>query len=105
MAIADVAAAMRKASGVLDGRRRGRVAADAHRGAGLDRRAEARQDAGRVGNFHGTTVHELAALAYVEWFNQHRLHSELGDIPPAEFEADYYARQRAQAEVNTPTRT
>ena len=62
------------------------------------------KNAGRV-KFHGTTVHELAALAYVEWFNQHRLHSELGDIPPAEFEADYYARQRAQAEVNTPTRT
>jgi hypothetical protein len=26
--------------------------------------------------------------------NNRRLHGELGDIPPAEFEADYYARTR-----------
>lgn len=48
---------------------------------------------------------ELATLAWVEWFNNQRLHSELGDIPPAEFEANYYARPRAQTKVPTPTRT
>jgi len=30
---------------------------------------------------------ELAIVAYVGWFNRQRLHSSLGDIPPAEFEA------------------
>ena len=48
---------------------------------------------------------ELETLAWVEWFNNRRLHSELGDIPPAEFEHDHYARPRAQHQVPTPTRT
>ena len=48
---------------------------------------------------------ELATLSYVDWFNQRRLHSELGDIPPAEFETLYYARTRATSKVPTPTRT
>jgi hypothetical protein len=33
---------------------------------------------------------EYAALEYVDWFNQRRLHGEIGMIPPAEFEAFYY---------------
>jgi putative transposase len=48
---------------------------------------------------------ELATLTYVDWFNNRRLHSELGDIPPAEFEHDYYARTRATSKVPAPTRT
>jgi putative transposase len=32
---------------------------------------------------------ELAIVEYVAWFNSSRLHSALGDIPPAEFEALY----------------
>jgi putative transposase len=48
---------------------------------------------------------ELATLSYVDWFNNRRLHSELGNIPPTEFEADYYARTRTQHQVPTPTRT
>ena len=48
---------------------------------------------------------ELETLAWVEWFNNRRLHSELGDIPPAEFEHNYYARTRTQHQVPTPTRT
>jgi putative transposase len=36
---------------------------------------------------------ELAIVEYVGWFNQARLHESLGDIPPAEFEAHYAARQ------------
>jgi putative transposase len=35
---------------------------------------------------------ELAIVAYVAWFNNDRLHSALGDIPPAEFEAGHAAR-------------
>lgn len=35
---------------------------------------------------------ELAVVEWVSWFNNTRLHSEIGDVPPAEFEA-LYARQ------------
>jgi transposase InsO family protein len=35
---------------------------------------------------------ELATLGWVHWFNTSRLHSSLGDIPPAEFEAAHYAQ-------------
>jgi putative transposase len=34
---------------------------------------------------------ELATLAWVHWFNTTRLHTALGDIPPAEHEANHYA--------------
>src|SRR5512132_2195729 len=33
---------------------------------------------------------ELAALGYIDWFNHHRLHGEIGNLPPAELEATYY---------------
>jgi putative transposase len=38
---------------------------------------------------------ELAIVAYVGWFNHHRLHSALGDIPPAEHEALHEFRYAA----------
>jgi len=38
---------------------------------------------------------ELATVHYIGWFNTQRLHSALGDIPPAEFEALYHARTGA----------
>ena len=34
---------------------------------------------------------ECATLTWVDWFNTRRLLGPLGDIPPAEFEAQYYA--------------
>jgi len=37
---------------------------------------------------------EYATLEYVDWFNRRRLHGELGMLPPAEFEARYYAEQQ-----------
>ena len=37
---------------------------------------------------------ELATLSWVHWFNEHRLHGHCGDIPPAEFEAAFYAAQQ-----------
>jgi putative transposase len=37
---------------------------------------------------------ELATLSWVAWFND-RLHSHCDDVPPAEFEAAFYAAQHA----------
>ena len=38
---------------------------------------------------------EHATLEYRDWFNQRRLHSQLGMIPPAEFEAAHYPEEAA----------
>jgi putative transposase len=37
---------------------------------------------------------ELAIVEYVAWFNSTRLHESLGDLPPAEFEAQYAPQTR-----------
>jgi putative transposase len=37
---------------------------------------------------------ELATLSWVHWFNEQRLHSHCDDVPPAEFEAAFYAAQQ-----------
>ena len=42
---------------------------------------------------------ELATLGWVHWHNTQRLHSHLGDTPPAEFEEAYSARQADHALV------
>jgi putative transposase len=34
---------------------------------------------------------ELATLSWVHWFNEDRLHGHCHDVPPAEFEAAFYA--------------
>jgi len=34
---------------------------------------------------------ELATARWADWYNNRRLHSAIGDVPPAEFEAAYYA--------------
>jgi putative transposase len=36
---------------------------------------------------------ELATLSWVHWWNNQRLHSAIGDLPPLEFEAAHYAQQ------------
>ena len=33
---------------------------------------------------------EYATMAWVDWYNTRRLHSSLGNVPPAEFEAAHY---------------
>jgi putative transposase len=38
---------------------------------------------------------ELETLSWVHWFNEHRLHGHCDDVPPAEFEAAFYAAQQA----------
>ena len=44
------------------------------------------------GPWQGLDDVAFATLAYVDWFNHHRLHGELGMVPPAEFEARYDER-------------
>ena len=41
---------------------------------------------------------ELATLEWVAWFNNHRLLSSIGYIPPAEAEANYYKQLAMQSE-------
>ena len=38
---------------------------------------------------------EIAVAAWVGWYNHHRIHRALGDIPPAEYEANHYASIKA----------
>jgi len=38
---------------------------------------------------------EFATLEWVDWFNNRRLLSSIGDVPPAEFESMYWARQQS----------
>ena len=49
----------------------------------------------RKGPWRTLEAVEFATLTWVDWFNTRRLLGPLGDIPPAEFEAQYYE----QAEV------
>ena len=44
---------------------------------------------------------EIATLEWVDWFNNRRLHTELGDIPPAEHEATYYRQITASTTLET----
>lgn len=45
------------------------------------------------GPWRGVDDLELATLNWVWWFNEVRLHGEIGYVPPAEFEQNYYRRQ------------
>ena len=44
---------------------------------------------------------EIATLEWVDWFNNTRLHTELGDIPPAEHEANHYRQITASTTLET----
>jgi transposase InsO family protein len=43
---------------------------------------------------------ELAIVEYIGWFNHHRLHESLGDIPPAEIGALYAPRSETNISLN-----
>lgn len=49
------------------------------------------------GPWRGLDDLEVASCGWVSWFNDERLHGELGDRTPAEVEAVYAARQRVDA--------
>ena len=42
---------------------------------------------------------ELATAEYVDWFNTRRLHTAIGGVPPAEYEAAYYAQDQPKPEA------
>jgi transposase InsO family protein len=46
---------------------------------------------------------ELATLAWVDRFNNHRLLSSIGYIPPAEAEANYYRQLAGESETEVST--
>jgi putative transposase len=48
-------------------------------------------------SWRSTEEVELATSIWVSWWNQTRLHSACGDIPPAEFEEAYYRHLAATA--------
>ena len=39
---------------------------------------------------------ELATLSWVHWFNENRLHSSIGYVPPIEYETEYYRQNNPQ---------
>jgi Integrase core domain len=51
----------------------------------------------RRGPWRSFEAVEFATLEWVEWFNNRRLLEPIGDIPPAEAEARYYAQLEQQA--------
>lgn len=38
---------------------------------------------------------EYATLEYVDWYNNWRLHGEIGHLPPAEYEAIHYRQHHS----------
>jgi putative transposase len=50
----------------------------------------------RQGPWRGLEDVELATLTYIDWFNRRRILEPIGDIPPAEYEANHY-RQKSPA--------
>jgi putative transposase len=51
----------------------------------------------RRGPWRGIEAVEFATLEWVDWFNHRRLFEPIGNIPPAEAEARYYAQIAEQA--------
>jgi putative transposase len=51
----------------------------------------------RAGPWRSVAQVELATARWVHWWNEQRLHSALGYVPPAEYEAAYWQRQAAAA--------
>jgi len=47
------------------------------------------------GPWRGVDDLELATLGWVHWYNESRLHSAIGHVPPIEFEAEHYRQIQA----------
>ncbi|QEV42985.1 IS3 family transposase [Streptomyces nodosus] len=46
--------------------------------------------------WHGLADVELGTAEWVDWFNNQRVHTAIGDIPPHEHETNHYAQQQPQ---------
>lgn len=57
-------------------------------------KAELIRGPARTGPWKTVEDVELATLGWVHWHNTQRLHSYLGDLPPAEFEQNFYAARQ-----------
>jgi len=55
------------------------------------------------GPWKGPDDVEWATLTYVDWFNNRRLHGEIGMVPPAELEATFYAQNTPALRVGSQT--
>jgi putative transposase len=55
----------------------------------------------RRGPWRGLDHVELATLEWVDWFNNRRLHSACGNIPPTEFEQQHYRQIPALENIET----
>jgi transposase InsO family protein len=58
-------------------------------------KAELIRGPARTGPWKTVEEVELATLGWVHWHNNQRLHGYLKDLPPAEFEARFYATRQA----------
>ena len=47
------------------------------------------------GPWHSLQAVELATLEWIDWFNHRRLFEPIGNVPPAEAEAAFYADPKA----------
>ena len=41
----------------------------------------------------------MVTAGYIDWYNNRRLHTAIGGIPPAEHEAAYYAQTQPPTEA------
>nr|WSY56918.1 integrase core domain-containing protein [Streptomyces sp. NBC_00886] len=46
--------------------------------------------------WHGLADVELTTAEWVDWFNNQRLHTAIGDSPPHEHETSFYAQHQPQ---------
>jgi putative transposase len=44
---------------------------------------------------------EIATLEWVDWYNHRRIHSSIGNIPPAEYETRYYTQEQSATVAKT----
>ena len=51
----------------------------------------------RRGPWRNVEAVEFATLEWVDWFNNRRLLEPIGNVPPAEFEREYYGSHESQA--------
>lgn len=61
-----------------------------------------RNPALRRGGWRSITDVEIAVAEYVDWYNHRRLHGELGHVPPAEYEATFWATRPPQHYPDNP---